>query len=204
MAKSSFWGKIRGEKAEDRDSRWNQAAEGLKHDVKKELNYAMHDVRQKAVEEGWFGRQVTPDHSTHGFYQSVDKGPAEVLPKNAQEPEPPVASDTSPSTPSQPGSYGMNAPSYEVSVSYEINTKGDAKAEPEAPSETENSKASIEPSMEKFYHTDDLRADDQSANVEQAQSAELKPSKFDEIYGQDYQPIEPEGPEQEGMDIDRP
>ena len=84
---------------------WNNAAQQLNHDVRKELNYAVNDIRQQVVERGWFGRQVTPDHSTHGFYHTADLSPSK---------------DPSPS------------------------------------------------------------------------HGELKPSKVDEIYGRDYQPIEPE------------
>lgn len=107
MAKSRGWGNS------NQNSRWNRAAEELKHDVKKELNYAMNDIRQKVVEHGWFQKQVTPDHSTHGF-----------------------------------------------------------------------------------YHTDDIEP-----NKSQSQSEELRPSKFDEVYGRDYEPVEQNRPEQDGMDI---
>lgn len=100
--------------------RWNKAKEALKHDTRKELNYAMQDIRQQVVERGWFGRQVTPDHNVHGF-----------------------------------------------------------------------------------YHTDDLTADKKPApEMVQSPNQELQPSKFEEVYGQDYQPIEPNGPEPEEPERD--
>lgn len=73
MVKSRGWGNSQGNTGQN--SRWNRAAEELKHDVRKELNYAMNDIRQKVVEHGWFQKQVTPDHSTHGFYHTDDLSP---------------------------------------------------------------------------------------------------------------------------------